>query len=102
MKNGRTLGPKQSFHPIGASHSPDLRRRVDDGLSVRPVLICKIYFDGAVGKVATRRFEAAVILKNDDIDGVIGTLHRKADTLTATTANPFQNYADRRPNFVHT
>jgi phospholipid transport system substrate-binding protein len=49
-------------------------------------LISDIYLDGAISEVATRRSEFATILKNDGIDGLIAALNRKADVLTATTA----------------
>jgi len=50
-------------------------------------LISDIYLDGAISEVATRRSEFAAILKNDGIDGLIAALNRKADILTAITAN---------------
>ncbi len=52
-------------------------------------LICDIYLDGAISEMAIRRSEFAAILKNDGIDGLIATLNRKADILTATTARSF-------------
>ncbi|MBV8458767.1 MAG: ABC transporter substrate-binding protein [Acetobacteraceae bacterium] len=59
-------------------------RRSGDGW-----LISDIYLDGAISEVATRRSEFAAILKNQGIDGLIATLHRKADMLTGTTAKAF-------------
>jgi phospholipid transport system substrate-binding protein len=50
-------------------------------------LISDIYLDGAISEVATRRSEFAAILKSQGIDGLIAALNRKADILTATTAN---------------
>jgi len=49
-------------------------------------LISDIYLDGAISEVATRRSEFAAILKSQGIDGLIASLNRKADILTATTA----------------
>jgi phospholipid transport system substrate-binding protein len=49
-------------------------------------LISDVYLDSAISEVATRRSEFAAILKKDGIDGLIATLNRKADILTATTA----------------
>jgi phospholipid transport system substrate-binding protein len=49
-------------------------------------LISDIYLDGAISEVATRRSEFAAILKSQGIDGLIAALNRKADILTATTA----------------
>jgi phospholipid transport system substrate-binding protein len=50
-------------------------------------VISDVYLDGAISEVATRRSEFAAILKNDGIDGLIAALNRKADVLTAITAN---------------
>jgi phospholipid transport system substrate-binding protein len=49
-------------------------------------LISDIYLDGAISEVATRHSEFAAILKSQGIDGLIASLNRKADILTATTA----------------
>jgi hypothetical protein len=49
-------------------------------------LISDIYLDGAISEVATRRSEFAAILNTEGIDGLIAVLNRKADILTATTA----------------
>ena len=49
-------------------------------------LISDSYLDGAISEVATRRSEFAAILKSQGIDGLIASLNRKADILTATTA----------------
>jgi phospholipid transport system substrate-binding protein len=61
-----------------------LMRRNGDGW-----LISDIYLDGVISEVATRRSEFAAILKNDNVDGLIAALNRKADMLTGTTARSF-------------
>ena len=61
-----------------------LMRRNGDGW-----LISDIYLDGAISEVATRRSEFAAILRSQGIDGLIASLNRKADMLTATTAKAF-------------
>jgi phospholipid transport system substrate-binding protein len=52
-------------------------------------LISDVYLDGAISEVATRRSEFAAILRNEGVDGLIGALNRKANTLTGTTAKAF-------------
>jgi phospholipid transport system substrate-binding protein len=49
-------------------------------------LISDVYLDGAISEVATRHSEFAATLKSQGIDGLIASLNRKADILTATTA----------------
>src|SRR5215467_14472159 len=49
-------------------------------------LISDIYLEGAISEMATRSSEFAAILKSQGIDGLIASLNRKADILTATTA----------------
>jgi hypothetical protein len=40
-------------------------------------------------KAATRRSECAAICKNENVNGLITALNRKADTLTGTAAKSF-------------
>jgi hypothetical protein len=65
------------------------QRRLNDARNGNSWLISDIYLDGAISEVAARRSEFAAILKNEDIDGLIAALNRKADILTGTTARSF-------------
>jgi phospholipid transport system substrate-binding protein len=70
---------KASGEPVNVDYM--MRRNGDSWL------ISDIYLDGAISEVATRRSEFAAILKSQGIDGLIAALNRKADILTAITAN---------------
>lgn len=48
--------------------------------------VSDVYLDGTISELATRRSEFSSILRDRGVDGLITTLNRKADLLSATTA----------------